>query len=172
MGISTVTKFSFPNIILFPGSFKTSFTMMDPLASNNLASFIQLQFPSEIMPSILAVLLPFLLLAISSASEPPPHKKCNKDAIFALHDIAFSSLYIYSTPSHLAVAQGTIDFNLTNTAVPYTTRCPATSGQITDFFYGDIVYQCDVPTGQRVGPESSTNFTFSRPDGVFDVNQV
>lgn len=133
------------------------------------------------MLKLLTFLLPFLLLATSSTShptdacpqnKPPHHNKCNKDPDFTLHDISYMSSMTYSTPAHLAVAQGYISFNLTNTAVPYKTHCSAFSSRITDFFFGDIVYHCDAPTGKGVSEGASANFTFSKPDGVFDVNQT
>ncbi|OCL10476.1 hypothetical protein AOQ84DRAFT_215440 [Glonium stellatum] len=129
------------------------------------------------MLRLLTFLLPFLLITLS-ASHPSDafardnRNKCDKNAVFTLHDINYSSYIIYSTPAHLAVAQGHIEFNLTNTDVPYTTHCSAYSSQVFNFFYGNIVYQCDAPTGEGVTAASSANFTFSEPDGVFNVNQT
>jgi hypothetical protein len=108
--------------------------------------------------SLLAILLPV-------AALPAPH-------LFTLKDITYSSEIIYSTPAHLAVADATISFNLTNKVLPYTTHCTATSLRYPDFFYGEIVYQCATPTGAGVGPVASANFTFSEPGGVFTVNQT
>jgi hypothetical protein len=95
------------------------------------------------------------------------------DPLFILQDIIYSSSAIYSTPAHLAVAQGHIEFNLTNTAVPYETHCKADGlSRIPEFFYGDVVYQCDAPTGEGVGSKASANFTFAKADGTFNVNQT
>jgi len=102
-------------------------------------------------------------LAASTLSLPS-----RKHTTFCLEDITYNSSVIYSTPAHLAVAQGQVSFNLVNSAVPYATHCSAFSVQPFDFFYGEVVYQCDaVP--DVVG---STNFTFSEPDGVFAVNST
>jgi hypothetical protein len=133
------------------------------------------------MLKLLTLFLPLFLLTTSSTShptqvcmayKPPHHTKCNKHPTFTLHDITFQSSMTYSTPAHLAVAEGHISFNLNSTAVPYTTHCVASSSSWPGFFYGEIVYRCDVPTGQGVGPEASANFTFSRPESTFNVNQT
>jgi hypothetical protein len=111
---------------------------------------------------IASSLLP--ILAIAAALPPLP--------LFTLRDITYSSEIIYSTPAHLAVSDATISFNLTNKALPYTTHCTATSLRYPDFFYGELVYKCDAPSGAGIGPAASANFTFSYPDGVFSVNQT
>jgi hypothetical protein len=129
----------------------------------------------------LGILLTFLLLAISSTSnpidvcpapEPPPHDTCGQNAVFTLHNIIVHGQYIYSTPSHLAVIEGYIDFDLTNSDVPYTTHCSGAGYRYTDFFYGEFVYQCDAPKGDGVGPGASASFTFSKPDGLLNVTQT
>jgi hypothetical protein len=104
------------------------------------------------MLKLLSFLLPFLLLTPSSTSHPTDaytpnkprnHSKCHKHPIFTLHDITYWSSLRYSTASHLAVAEGQISFNLTNTAIPYTTHCIAFSSRVFEFF-GEIVYDsCD-----------------------------
>jgi hypothetical protein len=115
-------------------------------------------------------LLPFILPTFSLPA--PNQKPHHHDPIFTLHDITLNGETIYSTPAHLAVNDATISFNLTNTAVPYTTHCSGTGLRYTDFFYGEIVYKCDAPAGPGVGPNAAANFTFSKPDGVFQVNQT
>jgi len=125
------------------------------------------------MKSTLLALLPFLLISssatpIENCSKPA---KCPKKATFTLHDITYSSQMIYSTPAHLAVSSGTIAFNLTNTAVGYTTHCTASSSQLTDYFYGNIDYTCDAPP-PSAGADAAASFTFSKPDGAFTVNET
>jgi hypothetical protein len=115
--------------------------------------------------------------AISSSikARASLHGKCNKKAAsFTLKDIYFSSSVIYSTPAHLAVSQGHVEFNITNSAVPYKTHCQADSvGRLPDFFYGDVVYQCDAPTGKGKGNGTGiTTFTFSKSAGTFNVTQA
>jgi hypothetical protein len=116
------------------------------------------------MLKLFTFLLPFLLLTISSDACTPP--------VFTLHNITYGSSITYSTPAHLAVAEGQIEFNLTNTAIPYTTHCSGFSSRLSEFFYGEIVYQCDAPTGEGVNKDASAKFTFSKPDGAFNVNQT
>lgn len=133
------------------------------------------------MLKLVTFLLPFLLLITSSTSHPTEsctpnnpkhHSKCNTHSVFTLKNITYSSSLTYSTPAHLAVSEGQISFNLTNSALSYTTHCTGYSSRLTDFFYGDIWYQCDAVTGKEVGTGATANFTFSKPDGTFNVNQT
>ncbi|OCL10569.1 hypothetical protein AOQ84DRAFT_438252 [Glonium stellatum] len=131
----------------------------------------QLQFATHKMK--LSTLLPAFLFITSSTSYPygwglPSHNK----PVFTLTNITYTSEIIYSTPAHLAVANGRIEFNLTNSAVPYITHCNAESEWLYDFFYGNIVYTCDAPTGEGIAEDASANFTFSKPAGTFEVNQT
>ncbi|OCK99911.1 uncharacterized protein K441DRAFT_537182, partial [Cenococcum geophilum 1.58] len=115
----------------------------------------------------LALLLPIFLFTTSSTSYPFEGKP-----VFTLKDITYSSQIIYSTPTHLAVADGHIEFNLTNSAVPYTTHCSGSSQWLYNFFYGNIVYICNARTGEGMAKGASANFTFSNPAGTFTVNQT
>jgi hypothetical protein len=128
---------------------------------------------------ISSVFIPLLvLLASPSTSTPidfysPPSKAGHHQSrytpihpLFTLHNITYSSSIIYSTPAHLAVAEGIVSFNLSNSAIPYTTYCSGSSSQIYDFFYGNIAYKCDSSPGM------SALFTFSKLDGTFAVNQT
>ena len=105
------------------------------------------------------------LLAIATSIAKPIHHQPVK---WTLTDINYSSSMVYSTPAHLATYGGYIQFNLTSTAVDYITRCSARGVHLQDFFYGEIVYTCE----QDAGPSALTNFTFSRPDNSFSVNQT
>lgn len=116
------------------------------------------------MQKLLPFLLHFLLLTTTSLTCTLP--------VFTLHSITYWSSLTYSTPAHLAVAEGYINFNLTNTAVPYTTYCTGFSSRPFVFFFGDVIYQCNIPIGDGVGNEASAQFTFSEPGGVFNVNQT
>jgi hypothetical protein len=92
--------------------------------------------------------------------------------LLTLHNITYSSSIIYSTPAHLAVAEGTVSFNLSNSAIPSTMHCSGFSNQIYSFFYGNIIYSCDSSTGNGDAEGTSAVFTFSDPDGTFAVNQT
>jgi hypothetical protein len=80
------------------------------------------------MKNLLNITQFLLLVGISSSTPTEKHSRQDykSNAVFNLKDIEFSANYIYSTPAHLAVSSGSISFNLTNPAVPYTTSCSAT----------------------------------------------
>jgi len=124
------------------------------------------------MAYLATLLLPLLVLTTTTSATSLSHRS---DPCFHLENITYTSQEIYSTPAHLAVAGGTISFNLTNSAVPYTAYCTAYGTQLTQFFFGNQVYECAAPTGPGVvnGSEGfGANFTFSTPDGAFNVNQT
>ena len=91
-------------------------------------------------------------------------------ATFTLYNITYSQYEVYSTPSHLATYGGTISFGLSNSmapgAAPPPSSCKATGNHLTEMFYGEFIYPCDSPGGV------STNFTFSRPGNILQVNQT
>ena len=134
-----------------------------------------------LLPAPLLLLLLLFTTPSTSApgsSCPSPsnpghnHARCTTThPLLTLDNITYSSSTIYSTPAHLAVAQGTISFNLSTSAVPYTTHCSAFSSQPYDFFYGNVVYRCDTPVGEGVEAGAQAVFTFS-VDGTFAVNQT
>ncbi|KAH6681305.1 hypothetical protein B0J14DRAFT_647716 [Halenospora varia] len=116
---------------------------------------------------ILTTSLTFLALCASSSCLPTDEKRIKP--VFTLHNVTYHSSVVYSTPAHLATKSGTVEFNLTNPAVPYTTHCTGYSMQYPDFFYGDIVYNCDaVPSNT----DAKATFTFSYPGQSFSVNQT
>ena len=87
---------------------------------------------------------------------------------FLLTNISYYSDEIYSTPAHLATYGGNITFDLANTAAPYTAHCTARGVQLSDFFYGDIVYECE----KSAEPSAAANFIFARADNHFVINQT
>ena len=89
-----------------------------------------------------------------------------------LKDIIYFFQIIYSAPAHLTVADGHIEFNLTNSAEPYTTHCSGSSEWLYDIFYGNVVDICDARTGEGEAEGASANFTFSNPAGTFAVNKT
>ena len=109
----------------------------------------------------------FSLLAISVLTIAQPATPRGTRPVFVLKDISYSSEVVHSSPEHRAVAEGKISFKLTNTAVEGTALCSGDSSHFANFFYGEKTYYCQVPLG--AGPSS---FTFSKPDGVFMVNQT
>jgi hypothetical protein len=117
----------------------------------------------------LTAFLTFLLQATSALTVPGAGHQahCNDHPIFTLHNITYSDETIYSTPAHLAVAGASIQFNLTNSAVSYTTECSAYAGDWAwpTFFWGDVVYNCKVPAGEDAA-QVSTNFTYSSSGNI------
>ncbi len=117
----------------------------------------------------LTAFLPFLFQATSALAFPGADYQahCTGHPIFTLHNITYSDETIYSTPAHLAVAGASIKFNLTNTAVSYTTECSAYVGDWAwpTFFWGNVVYNCKVPAGYYA-EQVSTNFTYSSSGNI------
>jgi Alternaria alternata allergen 1 len=115
-----------------------------------------------------------LLQATSSLSTPLTNHRthCSNHAIFTLHNITYSDNVVYSTPAHLATAGAYIHFNLTNTAVTYTTECSAyvSNWGWPEFFSGDQIYVCKAPGSVDQG--ARTNFTFSTGSGKIDLNST
>lgn len=121
--------------------------------------------------SILSLFISFMISAATFSSPVTGSKSDDPDtAVFTLSNIEYTESMVYSTPAHLAVADGHITFNLSNTAVPYITYCEAYGYHLTQYFYGEFTYNCDSLTGVEAG--AGSNFTFSRPDGVLNVNQT
>jgi hypothetical protein len=85
-----------------------------------------------------------------------------------LWGIKFTSTVIYSSPSHMAVATGTIDFTVENSLLSYTLSCQAYASRYPEIFYGEIPYECEAPADSLGGG----TFTFSRPDGAITLNQT
>jgi hypothetical protein len=118
--------------------------------------------------------IPLILLLHSptTLSTPAPDhtSRCQIHPTWELHGITYGDSTVYSTPSHMATAIGTIEFSITNTAVSYISRCSGLADAILypDLFYGTNIYPCTAPT--NAGPGVSTNFTYSRPEGKFVVN--
>jgi hypothetical protein len=88
------------------------------------------------------------------------------DFAWNVEDFTYHASYTFSTPAH-QISSGTVDFNITNPAFPDKVSCSAYSTQLSDFFYGNFVYQCE-----QEGAKTKTTFDFSRPSGRLDVNQT
>ncbi|KAE9369817.1 hypothetical protein N431DRAFT_381161 [Stipitochalara longipes BDJ] len=115
-------------------------------------------------PAFIALLFQAALTLSSPAIDPKTHR--SDHPIFILHNITYYSSTVYSTPAHLAVADASIQFNLTNTAVSYTTECSAFLDADPAVFYGNQNFSCKVPAS--VDPEASTNFTYAA-NGAFEI---
>lgn len=85
---------------------------------------------------------------------------------WVLEGFDYHAEYIFTTPAHQN-SHGYVNFDLWNTAVPYTATCSATSDQLTDFFYGNQWYPCTLPSTAPAG--AAVGFRFNRPTGELDV---
>ncbi|KAF2677598.1 hypothetical protein K458DRAFT_159564 [Lentithecium fluviatile CBS 122367] len=115
-------------------------------------------------------ILPLLLLPLALAVPAPHHRggrpgrpehhpdhHDHPDIKFTLHDIAYQSHMIYSTPSHLAVHYATLDFNLTDTR-GYKASCSAyDSSGIFNFFNYPQTFNC-TKTSEHVGGDATFSY--------------
>lgn len=85
---------------------------------------------------------------------------------WTVRNFDFHSSYIFSTPSHQN-SWGYVNFTLENPVLDYKPICSASSNWLSQFFYGEIVYDC---VG---GPEGDkATFTYSRPKNELRINQT
>ncbi|KAK3321337.1 hypothetical protein B0T19DRAFT_263969 [Cercophora scortea] len=117
-----------------------------------------------------------LLLSVATALATPVAVP-NKGVDHRYHDLLklewkvkgfdFHSSYVFTTPAHQN-SWGYVNFNVTSIARPeYTAVCSATSNVLSDFFFGTMVFQCQVPA---TAPKNSTiGFKYSRPTGELDI---
>ncbi|KAI0503103.1 hypothetical protein F5B22DRAFT_574250 [Xylaria bambusicola] len=121
--------------------------------------------------SALIASLPFTIAAPYGLSPRDTTPGCTAisfgDFAWTIEDFTYHAGYTFSTPAH-QISSGTVAFNITNPAVSEKVSCTAYSTWLTDFFYGNINYDCEVPEGSGVG----TSFSFSRPMNQLKVNQT
>ncbi|KAH8168577.1 alternaria alternata allergen 1 domain-containing protein [Sarocladium implicatum] len=119
-----------------------------------------------------------LLLAGSALAAPSPEPSYGKQpscmaagqkvSSWKVENFDYHASYIFTTPAHQN-SWGYANFTLSNPALPYKPVCSAQSSQLSEFFYGDFVYDCKVPE-KYAGDEAT--FTFSRPSGQLNINQT
>lgn len=119
--------------------------------------------------STLAALLPLAVAAPLQIrdSNPGCQAASFNNFSWSIEDFDYHASYVFTTPAHQN-SWGYVNFNLTNPALEYPAVCSASSSQLSDFFYGTMIYNCELP-------ESSTTkatFDFSRPSGELNVNQT
>jgi hypothetical protein len=127
------------------------------------------------MKGFLTALLPALPLIAAAPSQtvarddnPGCQARSFNDFQWTVEEFDYHASYIFTTPAHQN-SWGYVNFNLTNPALTYEATCSGASNQLSDFFYGTMIYHCTVPD-----PESptGTTFAFSRPSGQLDINQT
>ncbi|KAJ6443229.1 Carboxylic acid transporter protein [Purpureocillium lavendulum] len=118
-------------------------------------------------------LLTSLLLAGSALAAPTANANANtctskstKVHEWTVHDFDFHSSEVFTTPAHQN-SWGYVNFTLSNPVVAYRPVCSASSNQLSDFFYGNFVYKCNVPA-----QGDAASFTFARPTNELKVNQT
>ena len=122
---------------------------------------------------MLANILTTLLVAGTALAAPAPapttEPTCGSRAAklteWTVVDLDFHGDYTFTTPAHQN-SWGYINFVLRSPGFPYEAKCSAASSQLSDFFYGNVEYKCDVPNAA-----DSVTFTFSRPDNKLSITQ-
>ncbi|KAK3988890.1 hypothetical protein QBC44DRAFT_95803 [Cladorrhinum sp. PSN332] len=107
-----------------------------------------------------------------SCPAPNPVKKCEKslsDLKWTVHGFDYHASYIFTNPAHQN-SWGYVNFNISNSVVPYTASCSAASNQLSDFFYGTQEYNCQL-IGQGAPAGAGVKFKFSRPSGQLDIKE-
>ncbi|KAK3370516.1 hypothetical protein B0H63DRAFT_454681 [Podospora didyma] len=78
----------------------------------------------------------------------------------------YHASFIFTTPAHQN-SWGYVNFNLSNPADKSLAKCSASSNQLSDFFYGNMVYNCETAEGKQTG-----SFDFNKASGELRVNQT
>ncbi|KAI0437517.1 hypothetical protein F4803DRAFT_565984 [Xylaria telfairii] len=89
------------------------------------------------------------------------------DFSWTIEAFTYYSSDVFSTPSR-EVASGSVDFNLTNPAVPEKVHCTGFSTMPAALFFGDVDYTCTAPAGSK----TKTSFTFSRITNELGITQT
>ncbi|KAI0468384.1 hypothetical protein F4859DRAFT_213273 [Xylaria cf. heliscus] len=126
------------------------------------------------MHHIVGTLAAILPLAVAIPHDMAPRDSnpgCTSlsfgDFSWTIEAFTYTAGYHFTTPAH-QVSSGSVQFNLTNPALPETVTCSAYSTWLTDFFYGNVNYKCQPDAGSPI----ETSFSFSRPSGELNVNQT
>ncbi|KAI6778276.1 uncharacterized protein J7T54_004183 [Emericellopsis cladophorae] len=84
-----------------------------------------------------------------------------------IENFDYHASYIFTNPAHQN-SHGYVNFTLANPALDATATCTASSSQLSEFFYGNQVFHCDVPSSLG-GPAT---FTYSRTTGDLQISQT
>lgn len=142
--------------------------------------------PTSILTAFLALSLPVISVPCGDENNNPGHGgdnpghghgqnngKCTSTSAtsnsWTVHDLTYHASYIFSTPSH-QIPSGRVNFTLSNPALDYNAYCEARSSRLTNFFYGDLVYDCTLPSSSEEGDMAS--FTYNKPKGLLTLNQT
>ncbi|KAI0200585.1 hypothetical protein F4808DRAFT_428377 [Astrocystis sublimbata] len=89
------------------------------------------------------------------------------DFSWTIEEFTYHRSYTFSTPAH-QISGGQVGFNLTNPALEGKVTCQAYSSQLSDFFYGDFIYNCQAPDGSL----TETTFDWNSPASALNINQT
>lgn len=95
---------------------------------------------------------------------------CNNrslDFFWVVQDFQYNASYTFSTPAH-QIDSGEVAFTLVNPALAYTAACTASSSQLQDYFYGNIIYTCTNGLPDR---SAVTTFSYSATAQYLTFNQ-
>lgn len=124
------------------------------------------------LSTIFTLSLAGVALALPSITARQEDQTCvdisTKMTLWEVKQFDYHSSVVFSTPAHQN-SWGYVNFTLENPAVDYRPICSAASNQLSDFFYGTVIYDCQIPDAEE-GAEAT--FTFSRPSGVLQINQT
>ncbi|KAI9163886.1 hypothetical protein HJFPF1_05516 [Paramyrothecium foliicola] len=115
-----------------------------------------------------------LLLASTATALPAPQaarpetcvSRSTRASKWIVENFDFHASYIFSTPSHQN-SWGYVNFTLANPVLDYKPVCTAASNWLSDFYYGNTIYNCDVPVEGDVA-----SFTYDRAGGALRINQT
>lgn len=113
-----------------------------------------------------------IALAIPAIAPRQEEKSCvdksTRVKLWQVTQFDYHSSVVFSTPAHQN-SWGYVNFTLENPAVEYKPVCSAASNQLSDFFYGTVIYNCQVGDD---GEGGEATFTYSRPSGELQINQT
>lgn len=90
---------------------------------------------------------------------------------WVVEDFDYHASYLFTNPAHQN-SWGYVNFTLANPVLDYRPICSASSNQLSDFFYGTVNYECQLPEGVEVPEGNLATFNFSSPSKVLNINQT
>ncbi|KAJ1325446.1 Alternaria alternata allergen 1 [Microdochium nivale] len=132
---------------------------------------------STLLFSVAAVALPAVLAAPTAPAAIMTRRDDNPgcsatsfhNLAWDLGEFAYNASYLFTNPAHQN-SWGIASFELSNPALTYKATCTAASSQLSEFFYGTVTYNCEVPTPE--GDGTTTTFTFDYPGRKLAVKQT
>ncbi|KAJ6788804.1 hypothetical protein PWT90_02807 [Aphanocladium album] len=110
------------------------------------------------------------LFAASAIAAPATTctSKSTKATEFDIKDFDFHASWTFTTPAHQN-SWGYVNFTLANKVLDYEYQCSSASNWLSDFYYGNINYNCTDAAGQQT---HEGTFSYSRPMTTLAINQT